>query len=74
MRVRQSCHLAHDKRTILDTSDNWRLGDLDVAAFSYSPVPHTWEQRLLGVGKRLSSTVSLGAAKHELARFFFFSS
>lgn len=65
---------ASDKRTILDTSDNWRLGDLDVAAFSYSPVPHTWEQRLLGVGKRLSSTVSLGAAKHELARFFFFSS
>lgn len=35
-----------DRRTILETANSWKLGDLDVAAFSYSPVPHTVEQRL----------------------------
>lgn len=35
-----------DRKAILDTSINWKLGDLDVAAFSYAPVPHTGEHTL----------------------------
>ena len=37
-----------DRRTIVETTNSWKLGDLDVAAFSYSPVPHTMAQRLAG--------------------------
>lgn len=37
-----------DRQTILETTNNWKLGDLDVAAFSYAPVPHTLESRLAG--------------------------
>jgi hypothetical protein len=37
---------AMDKQTIAETSKNWKLADLDVAAFSYAPVPHTLETRL----------------------------
>jgi hypothetical protein len=37
---------AMDKQTIAETSKNWKLADLDVAAFSYAPVPHTLEARL----------------------------
>ena len=36
-----------DRKSILDTSNNWNLSDLDVVAFSYSPVPYTLEQRFL---------------------------
>jgi hypothetical protein len=38
---------AHDRAMILDTSNGWRLGDLDVEAFSYTPIPHTFESRCL---------------------------
>ena len=37
---------AVDRATILDTSTNWALSDLDVAAFAYSPVRSTLETRL----------------------------
>jgi hypothetical protein len=37
---------AQDRNTILETSKNWKLADLDVAAFGYSPVPRTLESRL----------------------------
>jgi hypothetical protein len=36
-----------DRRNIIDTTNDWKLADLDVTAFSYSPVPHTLETRLL---------------------------
>jgi hypothetical protein len=32
-----------DRETILETSDHWKLGDLDVAAFSYTPMPRSFE-------------------------------
>jgi len=35
-----------DRQTIADTSRNWKLADLDVAAFGYAPVPHSLEKRL----------------------------
>lgn len=38
---------AHDRAMILDTSNGWRLGDLDVEAFSYAPIPHTFETQSL---------------------------
>lgn len=38
---------AHDRAMILDTSNGWRLGDLDVEAFSYAPIPNTFESRCL---------------------------
>lgn len=37
----------HDRAMILETSNGWRLGDLDVEAFSYAPIPHTFEARCL---------------------------
>lgn len=34
--------LSHaDRQSILDISNDWNLADLDVAAFSYAPLPHT---------------------------------
>mmetsp|Transcript_20940 Transcript_20940/g.23211 ORF Transcript_20940/g.23211 Transcript_20940/m.23211 type:complete len:1321 (-) Transcript_20940:439-4401(-) len=39
---------SYDRATILETSDSWKLGDLDVEAFSYAPIPHTFEQRCAG--------------------------
>ena len=35
----------YDRSTILETSDSWKLADLDVEAFSYAPIPHTFESR-----------------------------
>jgi hypothetical protein len=35
-----------DRRTLLETSNEWKLADLDVEAFSYSPVPQTFEKRV----------------------------
>lgn len=32
-----------DRQTIADTSRDWKLGDLDVVAFSYAPLPHTFK-------------------------------
>jgi len=32
----------------METANSWKLGDLDVEAFSYAPVPHTLESRLVG--------------------------
>lgn len=37
---------AIDRRTIMETTNSWKLADLDVAAFSYSPVSSTQEKRL----------------------------
>ena len=39
-----------DRAMILETSNDWRLGDLDVEAFSYAPVPHTFERRCQASG------------------------
>lgn len=40
---------SQNRATILETSDNWKLADLDVEAFSYAPIPHTFEARLAGL-------------------------
>lgn len=39
---------AHDRETILETSDSWKLADLDVIAFSYAPIPHSFDTRCVG--------------------------
>lgn len=46
-----------DRKAILDTSINWKLGDLDVAAFSYAPVPHTREQSLISNNQKTVSSL-----------------
>ena len=47
---------ASDKRTIIETTNSWKLADLDVTAFSYAPVPHTLEALLSqNQGTRVSS-------------------
>ncbi|KAG7347008.1 hypothetical protein IV203_006077 [Nitzschia inconspicua] len=38
---------SYDRKTILETTDSWKLADLDVEAFSYAPIPHTFENRCL---------------------------
>lgn len=43
---------AQDRKTILDTSNSWKLADLDVAAFSYTPIPHTFESRCKGSNEK----------------------
>jgi hypothetical protein len=48
-----------DRTRILETSNDWKLGDLDVYAFSYTPLPQTFEQLLQrestkGAGKHLT--------------------
>lgn len=48
---------AADRAAMLETSKNWMLADLDVTAFSYAPVPHTLEIRLLS--NQADSKVSL---------------
>lgn len=41
--------LTHDtRRMVMETSNSWKLGDLDVAAFSYSPVSRTLETSIPG--------------------------
>jgi hypothetical protein len=35
----------HDRETILETSDSWKLADLDVEAFCYAPIPQMFEAR-----------------------------
>lgn len=37
---------ALDRETILETSDMWKLADLDVEAFSYAPIPHAFDTRI----------------------------
>ncbi|GKY99438.1 hypothetical protein MPSEU_000898300 [Mayamaea pseudoterrestris] len=37
---------AGDRRTILETTNDWKLADLDVTAFAYSPIPRTLENRI----------------------------
>lgn len=44
---------SNDKQLLIETCDNWALADLDVAAFSYAPVPYTQEQR---IGRTKSSS------------------
>ena len=41
-----------DRATILETSNSWKLADLDVAAFSYAPIPHTFESRVSANGEQ----------------------
>jgi hypothetical protein len=36
---------SYDRQTILETTENWKLADLDVEAFSYTPIPHAFESR-----------------------------
>ena len=48
---------AGDRATILETSRSWKLADLDVMAFGYTPIPHTVEKRL-GVGNGHNTKVS----------------
>ena len=49
---------AQNRATILETSDNWKLADLDVEAFCYAPIPHTFEARLSGnAGSKVSAIV-----------------
>jgi len=52
---------AVDRATVVQTSTNWLLSDLDVAAFAYSPVRSTLETRVSGAaeGSGVSKTVSL---------------
>lgn len=38
---------AVDRQTVIETTNNWKLADLDVTAFSYSPVPYSLEQTIL---------------------------
>jgi hypothetical protein len=52
-----------DRTRILETSNDWKLGDLDVYAFSYTPLPQTFEQLLQresikGAGKELTVSAS----------------
>ncbi len=65
---------SNDRKSILDTSQNWYLSDLDVLAFSYAPVPYTLEQRIIGNtslsethhhGKMLDTTLSQLPAVNE---------
>jgi hypothetical protein len=37
-----------DRQTILETSNSWRLSDLDVEAFSYAPIPNSFEKMCEG--------------------------
>lgn len=37
---------AHDRATILETSNGWKLGDLASTAFSYSPIPPIFSRRI----------------------------
>ena len=48
---------AIDRQTIIETTNNWKLADLDVAAFSYTPVPHTLETGLTAAPGSHVSTV-----------------
>jgi hypothetical protein len=53
---------SYDRSQILETSDSWKLADLDVEAFSYAPIPHTFESRCTGnsestVGKVVTITL-----------------
>lgn len=45
-----------DRETIIQTSENWKLGDLDVAAFSYTPMPRSFEAMF---GSNTESQVSM---------------
>jgi hypothetical protein len=43
---------ASDKQKIIETSNNWKLADLDVAAFCYAPLPHNLENLLSEESRR----------------------
>ena len=49
---------SYDRSTVLETSDSWKLADLDVEAFSYAPIPHTFEARCTGNSESTVSKVS----------------
>ena len=49
---------SYDRSTILETSDSWKLADLDVEAFSYVPIPHTFESRCMGNSESKVRTIA----------------
>ena len=57
---------AADRKTILETSNNWTLSDLDVAAFSYTPVPNTLEERIGGASRLKDKSSSYSEARSYL--------
>eukprot|EP00536_Pseudo-nitzschia_multiseries_P013726 jgi/Psemu1/327288/estExt_fgenesh1_pg.C_6050003 len=61
---------SYDRSTILETSDSWKLSDLDVEAFSYAPIPHTFESRFT---ENTESTGLLSTLQDAGVRFVYFS-
>eukprot|EP00557_Chaetoceros_sp_GSL56_P002710 CAMPEP_0176498374 /NCGR_PEP_ID=MMETSP0200_2-20121128/12282_1 /TAXON_ID=947934 /ORGANISM="Chaetoceros sp., Strain GSL56" /LENGTH=1374 /DNA_ID=CAMNT_0017896567 /DNA_START=206 /DNA_END=4326 /DNA_ORIENTATION=+ len=51
---------AIDRATILENSKNWSLADLDVTAFSYAPIPYTYDKKFAvqNVGMRGNAATS----------------
>jgi hypothetical protein len=43
-----------DRQTIIDTTNSWKLADLDVAAFSYAPIRGSLEKIFSGVASQVS--------------------
>jgi hypothetical protein len=62
---------AVDRQAILETSKNWSLADLDVSAFSYAPVPFTFEQRI-GTGAGAGGAVEMSSNGKSVVRFVIF--
>ena len=54
-----------DRQTIVETTNNWKLADLDVSAFSFSPVPRSLESTLA-----LNPNRDVCDYKYRRARFF----
>jgi hypothetical protein len=49
-----------DRTMILENSKNWSLADLDVTAFSYAPIPYTYDKKFAvqNLGTRGSESTS----------------
>jgi hypothetical protein len=47
---------AKDRKSTLATSDDWMLADLDVAAFSYTPLPYTLQEHFQQSHQKQSPT------------------
>ena len=50
---------SQDRQTILETSNSWRLSDLDVEAFSYAPIPNSFENRCGGSKSKVRALMYL---------------
>lgn len=54
-----------DRAMILETTDSWKLADLDVEAFSYAPIPHTFEAKCSKSGEsKVRLDLRLNSKKH----------